>query len=287
MIDKPSLRPTSRYGRLSVRSFILVVLVIGAVLGWIVRRAHFQGDVVAAIRKAGGDVCYDWQWRDGHSIRNGKPWWPEWLVDLVGADFFGDIVLVVLNNPTDADLILAGNLRRLEAIVLQGRVGQVTNDGLVNLASLTRLKQLQLDSTAIDDIGLDHVSGLTSLRSLSLTSTRISDAGLKKLKRLTQLTYLTLPSNITITDRGLAELSGLVNLESLYLIGTRVSDAGLKHLKGMKRLTYLFVAGTMVTEAGIRRLQEVLPKVQMNQQVEALHSSSERVRSDKPQLRSD
>jgi Leucine rich repeat len=285
MIYNMSARPTSRYGRLSVRSFILLVLVIGAGLGWIVRRAHFQRDVVAAIRKAGGDVCYDWRWRDGHLIRNGKPLWPEWLVDLVGADFFGDVVLVVLNDPTDADLIMAGNLRRLEAIFLQGRVGQVTNDGLANLASLTRLKQLQLHSTAIDDIALDHVSGLTSLRSLALDSTKISDAGLKKLKRLTQLTYLSLQST-SITDGGLAELSGLVNLESLDLIHTGVSDAGLMHLKGMKRLTYLYVADTMVTDVGLRRLQEVLPTVQKNQEFEISLGESERGRLDRPHLRS-
>ena len=269
MTDKPTLQTTSRYMRLSVRSFIVLIFVIGVWLGWIVRRAQFQRDVVAVIRKAGGAVCYDWRWRNGHLNRNGKPLWPDWLVDRVGADFFGDIVLVELNNPTDADLILAGNLRRLDAIVLKGRVGQVTNDGLANLASLTRLNQLQLGSTAIDDIGLDRVSGLTSLRSLSLDSTKISDAGLKKLKRLTQLTYLSLQST-NITDGGLAELSGLVNLESLDLRHTAVSDAGLKHLKGMKRLTYLYVSDTMVTGAGLRRLQKVLPTVQNNQQFETL-----------------
>jgi Leucine-rich repeat (LRR) protein len=239
-------------------------LFLGVGLGWFVRRAHFQRNVVAEIRKAGGDVCYDWQWRDGHLIRNGKPWWPKWLVDLVGADFFGDIVLAVLNDPTDADMIQAGHLRRLEGIVLQERVGQVTNEGLVNLTSVTRLKRLQLGWAAMDDIGLNHISGLTSLCELDLGSTRISDAGLRKLVELTQLRYLSLQST-KITDEGLAALSGQVKLEALDLRHTGVTDVGLTHLKGMKRLRYLYVSDTLITDAGISELQEVLPEVQKNQ----------------------
>ncbi len=49
-------RPWQRYLRLSVRSLIVVVVLIGATLGWIARSARLQREAVAAILKAGGHV---------------------------------------------------------------------------------------------------------------------------------------------------------------------------------------------------------------------------------------
>ena len=46
----PVSHPWRRFLRFSVRGLIVVVLVIGAGLGWIVRQAHIQRDAVAAIR---------------------------------------------------------------------------------------------------------------------------------------------------------------------------------------------------------------------------------------------
>jgi hypothetical protein len=66
-----------RYLRLSVRGLIVLVLAIGAGLGWIVHEAHVQRDAVAAIRKAGGSVTYDWAWKDGQPISGGRPWAPQ------------------------------------------------------------------------------------------------------------------------------------------------------------------------------------------------------------------
>jgi hypothetical protein len=51
-----------RYLRFSVRGLILLVLVVGAGLGWIVSEARIQREVVSEIVKAGGNVTYDWQW---------------------------------------------------------------------------------------------------------------------------------------------------------------------------------------------------------------------------------
>jgi hypothetical protein len=51
-------RPLVGYVRISVRALIVAVLVIGAGLGWLVRRSHVQRDAVAAISRAGGLVEY-------------------------------------------------------------------------------------------------------------------------------------------------------------------------------------------------------------------------------------
>ena len=92
---KPISRPWRRLLRFSVRGMIVLVLVIGAGLGWIVREAHIQRDAVAAIMKDGGWVRYDWEWNNGTSIRRGKAWAPRWLVDLIGVDYFGQVTVVV------------------------------------------------------------------------------------------------------------------------------------------------------------------------------------------------
>jgi hypothetical protein len=55
----PVSHPWRRFLRFSVRGMIVLVLVIGAGLGWIVRNAHIQRDAVAAIKSAGGRVYYD------------------------------------------------------------------------------------------------------------------------------------------------------------------------------------------------------------------------------------
>ncbi len=74
-MDSPP-KPTSRhwwnYVRLSVRGLIVLVLLIGAWLGWVVRSARIQRQSVAAIQAAGGRVMYDWQWKAGRKISGGK-----------------------------------------------------------------------------------------------------------------------------------------------------------------------------------------------------------------------
>ena len=100
---KPVSRPWRRFLRFSVRGLIVVVLVIGAGLGWIVRQAHIQRDAVAAIRKAGGSVAYSWEsGRTGRRFRRGEPWAPSWLVDLIGVDFFGHVTDVNLVRVVEA-----------------------------------------------------------------------------------------------------------------------------------------------------------------------------------------
>src|SRR5690242_20006223 len=94
---KPVSRPWRRFLRLSVRGIIVVVLLVGAWLGWIVRSARVQHEAVAAIEKAGCMRFYEWEWRAGKPVTGGKPWAPAWLVDLVGVDFFGNVVAVTFD----------------------------------------------------------------------------------------------------------------------------------------------------------------------------------------------
>ena len=151
LAGQPTRRPWRRFARFSVRGLVSLILLIGAVLGWLVRSAHIQRDAVAAIRRAGGSVMYDWQWKNGEPNANGKLRWPKWLVDLIGIDYFGHVTRVEFaEHGCDADL--------------------------VQVARLGRLASLNLARSPVTDVGISHLSGLSSLESLDLSQTNITDA---------------------------------------------------------------------------------------------------------------
>ena len=117
---------------------------------------------MAAIRKAGGTVSYDWEWKDGKSIRGGKPWAPRWLVDLIGTDYFGHVAVV--------DFPSRG-------------ASTVTDATLAHVGPLTRLQWLIVYHASVSDAGLVHLKGLTNLSVLWLNRSQVTDSGMNELKR--------------------------------------------------------------------------------------------------------
>jgi hypothetical protein len=64
-----------------------------------------------------------------------------------------------------------------------------------------------------------------------------------------------------VSDAGLAYLQGMHTLYQLRLDNnTRVTDAGLASLKGLSQLSQLGLHGTKVTDAGVKKFQQALPK---------------------------
>jgi hypothetical protein len=172
------------YLRFSVRGLIVLVLVIGAGLGWVVRSAHIQRDAVAAIEKDGGSFCYDWKWRNGVYVRGSQARTPGWLVDLIGVDFFGpvsDAALSASSTITDATTAHIGRLNRLRRLNLNQ--APLTDAGLVHAKGLSELLYLDLSATAVTDAGLVHLRGLSKLCFLALRGIHVTDAGIKKLKQ--------------------------------------------------------------------------------------------------------
>src|SRR5262245_33609025 len=100
--SQPEVRaPSGRRRRwsLSIRSLMVLVLVFGAGLGGYVLKVREQGEIVAAIRGAGGQVGYDWQVAtspnfpdlaksagDRPGAFGGRVVWPTWLVNALGID---------------------------------------------------------------------------------------------------------------------------------------------------------------------------------------------------------
>ena len=286
MPGNPIRRPWRRYLRPTVCAFMVLVLLVGAWLGWMVRTARIQRDAVAAIERAGGGVLYSWEWKIGRLIPFGKPKWPRWLVQRLGADYFGHVVIVSLadmRNSWDLEFCLlqreagggvsviglGNNLGYVPLDPVQRRVEDpgedlvVREEAMKHLGALTSLEELELQSARVDDTALAHLKDLTNLRWLNLTETSAGDATLAHLRRCTRLLDLRL-KRTRITDGGIVYLKGLTRLRSLNLDDTRITDAGLVHLKGLANLRVLRLDGTEVTDAGVQGLQKVLPMLKVS-----------------------
>ena len=247
-----------------------------------VQQARRQRDAVIAI-KDGSALCnvyYDYQLdSSGKEIRNAERLDPVWLRELVGDDFFVNVVSISVGRDCDMkrlkDLPHVQNLDLFNSYVTDDGLAQlenmtqlktlrienapVTDAGMKYLEPLTQLHTLRLNWLPVTDAGLVHIKKLSQLRDLQLVGSKVSDVGLENLRALPQLEMLFL-SDTAITDAGLIHLKGLTHLRWLDLGGTKVTDSGLEHLTGLTEVQTLWLKGTQVTDAGVKKLQQALPK---------------------------
>ena len=213
-----------RWLQFNLRTLLVLMLVVGAGLGWVAyerrKNARLQADI-EVLESLGCEV-------DGPA----HPMPFDWVFN---------------RNP------------RIVTELFPTNSSAITDARLVHLKGLTSLGVLSLADTAITDAGLKHLKGLTNLTSLSLVGTAITGAGLEHLKDLPSLSYLGL-ADTAITDAGLEQLRGLTNLEYLSLYETAITDAGLEHLKGLGQLSSVVLYRTSVTKDGVAELQQALPK---------------------------
>ncbi len=259
MSMNPSSNKRRSYVRISVRALMVLVLFAGGWMGWLVRSARVQRAAVAAIQRVNGYVEYEWDFTNPNRKPSPRSWWPKWLVDSLGVDYFFNIVAVDLDDrATDLELVHVGNLTRLRSLQLSQ--SEVTDSGLAYLQGLTSLKRLTLKSTGVTDAGLAHLKGLTSLEEIRLQATGCSDAGLAHLSALPRLKILGL-ANTRVTAAGLARLKAASRLEQVIISGTRVTDDDLAHLEGLKSLRLLGLGNAPVSDQVVDHLRKALPNL--------------------------
>jgi hypothetical protein len=99
----------------------------------------------------------------------------------------------------EADYDLLRNLSPIVELYMAQRTGAapISDKVLTVVGSLTSLRELDLDGTAISGSGLAALAGLKSLEVLHLQRTAITDADLQQLQGLTALRdlYLVHPTN--------------------------------------------------------------------------------------------
>lgn len=162
---------------------------------------------------------------------------------------------------------------------------QITDAGMKHVKELAALDTLNLGNTGVTDDGLAELKGL-KLKSLTVSGcVRMTDKATETIKGFAGLDYLSLPS--TITPRGVKNLVGLKKLKSLYIGGATLSDAAIKdiadnmpdleylelgasagngltddavpHLARLTKLKHLGIAGSKLTDTGLKALQTALP----------------------------
>jgi Leucine-rich repeat (LRR) protein len=275
--------------RLSVRAFMVVVLVVGGLLGWAMHRARVRREALAAIQQAAIQdakdshlaaarhaLLYDWEWAD-ETVRERlagatPPRRSRMSIALLGFDGFRSVKAVDLSfwkNADDALMQQVGRLDQLEAISL-GQCPSVTDAGLGHLRGQSRLKALDLSGTSITGAGLKHLRGMRQLESLNLIALEVKDADLQNLGKLTALEHLCV-SGAQISDTGLAHLreltrlrdltlattkvtsllpiAHLTGLENLVVVETPINDSGLAPIANFTKLTSLNLHGTEITDA--------------------------------------
>jgi hypothetical protein len=284
MSEITSQKPRRRRFGVSVRTAMLLILVIACLLGWRVHRAETQTRAVAQLDNAKARILYDYEYTNGQSIRNGNPWAPPWLRNAIGDAYFREVAFVGFRDhslgsfssvepTTDADLAPLEAFDRLETVRILGS-DHVTDAGLAHLERLTGLREIQIHHALITDAGLAHLRRLTRLRKLDFNQNRhffvrpwlLRSRGEHAMLAELSAMHLTnhefnrqakLRLSKHITDAGLAQLAGLTRMEELVLRAPGVTDAGLVHVSGMTGLHKLDLSYTGVTDAGLIHLRRM------------------------------
>ena len=135
-----------RWFQYSIRSLMLVTLLIACWLGYISHNARKQKAAVAWVKSMEGNLWYDYQMEeDGMWKANPEPPGPDWLREWIGIDYFSDVYWVDLANTQVTDLSPLEYLPNLEVLNLS--FTQVTD--LSSLDGMSNLFFLQMVDTPV------------------------------------------------------------------------------------------------------------------------------------------
>ena len=209
-----TIHDLSAHLRYSLRTFVVVLTVFCVWLGLLVYRVNKQRDAVQWVKDQGGLVVYDFEWEIGKgAIDDPEPPGPDWLGDLIGIDYFADVVFVDFNSTEVRDL---GPLRDLTQLVQLDLIDTPVSD-LQPLRELIQLQRLRLSGTRVFNVA--PLCDLTALDVLDLTGTPVTT--IAPLRELSELKGLWLAGTQV---SNLQPLRGFISLESLGLGGTQLAD---------------------------------------------------------------
>jgi hypothetical protein len=142
--------------------------------------------------------------------------------------------------------------------------GRITDNGLIALGKLTKLRRLKLGYHSFTAAGLASLGNLTHLESLSLESVEgcVTGDSLASLSKLVHLRKLNFDSCSTFDDNAMARLVQFTELEHLNIAKTMIKR-GLSYLSSdtHPRLTYLDISfSEKLDDAGLKyitRLQNL------------------------------
>jgi hypothetical protein len=248
---------------ISLRMFMILVLVVGGWMGWEAYRARRQRMAVAAIVNAGGRVEHTDRFTGGSS------WAPKWLTSRCGVDHFVKIKSVYFGTEPipDEAFTAVGKLGELEEF---GLLGATTDTDLAHLAASVRTRKLLLHvNDHVTDAGFALLASCKSVEKLNVRNQRTivsrlrrpepRDAWLAILVKLPRLRELTL-RGFTIGDAGIAHLGALGALHELDLKSqtdlTTARLVALKQFPALRRLK-IHISISPETDFDFSELQHV------------------------------
>ena len=275
----PPRQTRRRRFTVSLRVLMLLVLIAAIGLGWRVT-APYTARAVARIKKAGGDIYYDYEFDQAyHYKQNASPWAPPWLRRAVGDEYFQEVaevhfgrnttddqlavvedldrlIKITLSEVTDARLMHLRHVKSLRIAHLNGT--DITDAGLAHLAGLPDLQELSVWTIypGITDVGLAHLAGLPHLQELSVRGicADITDVGMAHVARMTELRTLRVHLSTEITDIGVAQIAKLPHLQKLKLYPVTDAAGGLASLTELQELDLSY---TNINDAGVRCLKDM------------------------------
>ncbi|MDZ4778767.1 MAG: hypothetical protein SGJ19_00775 [Planctomycetia bacterium] len=265
--------------RFSLRTFLVLICLIGALLGLAAHRIEKgkqRWAKIAELQKLGVGVGFTEDYRQWTpDVIGNMNWWQSWReadraqnlsVVMFGQESpaprafelirdFPGIAIVHLDGQEVDDRLMAELVRHRNIVHLDLQRSQITDEGLARLLELPNLNSLALPP-GTTDAGLAHVAQLTQLRRLVARNTKITDAGLKNFVGRRGVDFLDL-SNTPVTDEGVSHLVGMKSLIQLDLSGTRVTGACGEHLSGLAQLTRVELNQTQFDDAGLENISKL------------------------------
>jgi hypothetical protein len=241
----PRLRFTS-----SVRSLLLLILVLGLWFGWEENKARRQKRAVAEVKKYNGYVDYDYEYAAGKKLNAATPRAPAWLRRAFGDEYFQEVSRVIyVDQPiSDATLAPLDDLSGIEELCFLSRMGHHTLPEVEPPPGLDELTES----------GLSRLEGLTRLRRLEFENRELTGSMLRHLSRSTQLEELKIFEGDGIeggiTDEGMPPLGAMPRLRVLSLWCPRITGACLKPLRGSRSLAELEFYGSPLSSAGFANI---------------------------------
>lgn len=259
---------------------VAIAFVISLALACVFGVAYYcrklqQRRLVAEITRVDGEVHYNYEYdQDGRCLTGRHPAAPAWLRRIVGDDFFGDPVEVVVFPQMSQDLLpVIGQLKTLRRVNVCDV--DISPEPFKAVSQLSSLEELEFQGSAVPHRGLKDlgaISQMPTLMLLRLESMYVSDTDceliVKKFPSLHEINVREAYFKVLQepSDKGLAAIRKLPHLGTVRFQSQGLSYSGIAIFSGSPALTRLSLAVGRDAE-GVVRLHDcpALEKLEISQ----------------------
>jgi internalin A len=154
---------------------------------------------------------------------------------------------------TDRGIQQVARCSNLESLYLNRHL---TDAGIASVASLTKLKILDVSGSQITDAGMVALKKLSRLKELALSGTRVGDAGMRSVAPLSDLRVLEL-SDTQVSSQGMADVGHLSRLETLSVSWDELSNMEWQALGTLKHLTTVILNGSRMAPDALNHVRDL------------------------------